>query len=82
LESLIIDRWRESDTMQAVLRGAEDTQFLPPIDRREEGDDNHKLVIRLLRMGVLSRRSDGRYDMPDLFRVAARLLRKGGVTPT
>ena len=26
-------------------------------------------------------RSDGRYDMPDLFRVAARLLKKGGVSP-
>lgn len=27
------------------------------------------------------RRRDDRIDMPDLFRVAARLLKKGGVAP-
>ena len=40
-----------------------------------------QLIERLIRMGVLTRRADGRYDMPDLFRVAARLLKKGGVAP-
>ena len=69
-------------TVEAVLRGAQERQFLPPIDKGEKGDTDHNLVVRLVRMGVLSRRSDGRYDMPDLFRVAARLLKKGGVTPT
>ncbi|MDR3537565.1 MAG: hypothetical protein P4L71_13795 [Acetobacteraceae bacterium] len=80
LESLIISRWQETETVSAVLRGAQERQFLPPIDGDRE-DADHKLIVRLLRMGVLSRRNDGRYDMPDLFRVAARLLRKGGVTP-
>jgi hypothetical protein len=81
-ESLIIERWRETATVEAILHGAEQRQFLPPIDRDIEGNVDHKLVIRLLEMGVLSRRNDGRYDMPDLFRVAARLLRKGGVAPS
>lgn len=81
-ESLIIQRWRENETIQAVLRGAKDRQFLPPIDETTGDQADHKLVVRLLRMGVLSLRSDGRYDMPDLFRVAARLLKKGGVAPT
>jgi hypothetical protein len=80
-ESLIIERWRETETVEAVLRGARERQFLPPIDGGQNDNPDRKLVIRLLRMGVLSRRSDGRYDMPDLFRVAARLLRKGGVAP-
>jgi hypothetical protein len=80
-ESLIIERWRETETVEAVLRSARERQFLPPIDGDQNDDADRKLVIRLLRMGVLSRRSDGRYDMPDLFRVAARLLRKGGVAP-
>ena len=80
-ESLIIERWRETETVEAVLRGAQERQFLPPIDGNRDDKADHKLVIRLLRMGVLSLRSDGRYDMPDLFRVAARLLKKGGVAP-
>ena len=80
-ESLIIERWQETETVQAVLRGAHERQFLPPINGDQDDNADRKLVIRLLRMGVLSRRSDGRYDIPDLFRVAARLLRKGGVAP-
>lgn len=80
-ESVIIERWRETETVEAVLRGAQERQFLPPIDGNRDDKADHKLVISLLRMGVLSLRSDGRYDMPDLFRVAARLLKKGGVAP-
>lgn len=80
-ESLIIERWQENETVEAVLRGAQERQFLPPIDGPRDDTADHKLVGRLLRMGVLSLRSDGRYDMPDLFRVAARLLKKGGVAP-
>ena len=80
-ESLIIERWQENETVEAVLRGAQERQFLPPIAGNRDDKADHKLVISLLRMGVLSRRIDGRYDMPDLFRVAARLLKKGGVAP-
>jgi hypothetical protein len=78
---VIIQRWQENETVEAVLRGAQERQFLPPIDGNRDEKADHKLVIRLLRMGVLNLRSDGRYDMPDLFRVAARLLKKGGVAP-
>jgi len=80
-EPLIIERWRESTTVEAVMQRASAREFLPPFDLSIEGDHDHKLVVKLVQMGVLSRRSDGRYDMPDLFRIAARLLRKGGVTP-
>jgi hypothetical protein len=81
-ESLIIQRWQKHETVEAVLRAARERQFLSPIDGDHDDDANHKLVMRLLRMGVLRQRSDGRYDMPDLFRVAARLLKKGGVAPS
>lgn len=55
---------------------------VPPPDRwRSERQRRPQARDKAFRMGVLSRRSDGRYDMPDLFRVAARLLRKGGVAP-
>jgi len=81
-EEMIVDRWAETGTIQAVMAGAAERRFLPPIQVSQEGDSDRKLILKLLKMGVLSRRSDGRYDMPDLFRVAAKLLRKGGVTPT
>jgi hypothetical protein len=40
-----------------------------------------KLIGTFVRIGVLSIRKDMRYDMPDLFRVAAKLLKKSGVAP-
>jgi hypothetical protein len=78
---MIVDRWAETGTIQAVMAGAAQRQFLPPIQASQDGDPDRKLVLKLLNMGMLSQRPDGRYDMPDLFRVAAKLLRKGGVTP-
>lgn len=35
----------------------------------------------LLRIGIFEQRTDGRIDMPDLYRVGFRLGRKGGVSP-
>ena len=55
--------------------------FLPPYDQNAEGDPDIKLIQTLVRIGILAVRNDGRYDMPDLFRVAGKLLKKGGVTP-
>lgn len=57
-------------------------EFLPPIVPGSEDDEVSSLIIRLVRIGVLVTRADRRYDMPDLFRVAARILKKGGVAPT
>jgi hypothetical protein len=80
-QDMIMERWAESSTLAAVEKRASAKEFLPPIDPALEGADDDKLIAKLVRMGVLTKRNDGRYDMPDLFRVAARLLRKGGVTP-
>lgn len=79
--STIIDRWNETGTVEAVMKRAAVKEFLPPVDDRAEQPSDYQLIERLTRMGVLIRRPDGRFDMPDLFRVAARLLKKGGVTP-
>ena len=42
---------------------------------------NQKVIEALKRIGVMFRRKDDRIDMPDLFRVAAKLLKKGGTAP-
>lgn len=80
-ENAIIERWKETETVEAVQRAATERGFLPPFDGIQHEQADRKLVSKLLSMGVLSQRNDHRYDMPDLFRVAARLLRKGGVAP-
>lgn len=78
---VITARWEKTETIGAVLRQAQERQFLPPFDTKNEDDPDIQLAGTLARIGVLILRSDGRIDMPDLFRVAARLLKKGGVAP-
>lgn len=79
---LIIRRWEETNTIAALDKRAHRGEFLPPFERSGEGTPSERLIARLVRIGVLAHRSDGRIDMPDLFRVAANLLKKGGVAPT
>jgi hypothetical protein len=77
----ISERWTATDTIEAITKAAYERDFLPPFEPSTEGDSYVKLIQMLIRIGVLAVRNDGRYDMPDLFRVAAKLLKKGGVTP-
>lgn len=80
------DAWIENSTVEAAIKIAENENSLSPVRNRSLGESNHSdreadLADRLTKMGVLTSRPDGRYDMPDLFRVGAALLKKGGVTP-
>ncbi len=68
------------------MKIARNENALPPvpIDSSRKSDLLNKeadLADRLTKMGVLTSRPDGRYDMPDLFRIGAALLKKGGVAP-
>jgi hypothetical protein len=81
-------RWDETETIQAARKVAKQANALPPVPEgvvsSGKGAQLRAEVVlaeRLVRMGVLTVRDDGRFDMPDLFRIGARLLRKGGVAP-
>jgi len=64
-----------SSDFQAIRTG------IPPFVAGKLGSDERALYEAMKNIGVMSRRKDGRLDMPDLFRVAANLLKKGGTTP-
>jgi hypothetical protein len=80
------DAWIENATVEAAVKIARKENSLPPVQsrpslKRGHSDREAELANRLTQMGVLTSRPDERYDMPDLFRVGAALLKKGGVTP-
>lgn len=81
VDSQIVERWRETATIDAVMLRVGNREFLGPFDPRTQEERHQALILALVRIGVLIVRGDGRYDMPDLFRVAARLLKKGAVAP-
>ena len=72
--------WRKANTLHDALEDASLKGYLPPV---QPSRTNHErdLYIAMEKIGVMLRRKDGRIDMPDLFRVAAKLLKKGATAP-
>jgi hypothetical protein len=73
--------WESAKTIRTVMQDATLNGYLPPFVGGKTGIDEQMLYDAMKNIGVMSRRKDGRLDMPDLFRVAAKLLKKGGTTP-
>ena len=75
----IHDAWLASDTVDVITAASEREGFLPPYQRSSSNDPEGALESALERIGVLAWRPDNRADMPDLFRIASRMLKLGGV---
>jgi hypothetical protein len=80
VEREVLGVWRKAKTVPSVLADAKRNGYLPPFPDEPEPSEKD-LVTALESIGVMSRRPDDRLDMPDLFRVAAKLLKKGGTAP-
>ncbi len=80
--SEIFERWSEAGTLGEIRRQGATTGYLPPFagDFRQD-DASENLLAALREIGVVERRSDGRVNIPDLFRIAALMLRRGGPRP-
>lgn len=79
-EAKVFAAWKKAKTLQTAIAEAEREGYLPPVPPGEVASER-SLYTALERIGVMNRRKDGRVDMPDLFRVAAKLLKKGATTP-
>lgn len=81
-EEAIFDRWISSNTIRMILEASTGEHgFLPPFPLPSKGNDLELLSQAMQRIGLFSVREDGRIDIPDLFRVAALMLKKGGTPP-
>lgn len=83
----IYSRWKDSNTVKIIMDASThpDTGFLPPYAYRTQKvkypADAEALSDAMVKIGLFDHRQDGRIDIPDLFRVAALMLKKGGITP-
>jgi len=71
-------RWSSNDTLDEVRQAARTSNKLGP-RRIEKGASG--LIQDLTGLGILQPLPDGRLQMPDVYRVAFGLGRKGGVKP-
>ncbi|MET7643942.1 hypothetical protein ABZS83_09910 [Streptomyces sp. NPDC005426] len=82
-EARVIAVWKEHGLPDALH--AESARYAQP-DAPEHvrtgprhPDDLPRLIEELIALGVMSRRSDLRLDLPDVYRIAFRVGRRGGV---
>jgi hypothetical protein len=78
-QEAIIRRWQDGN-LTAKLNGADIVTDESQVRTgpRDPGDYD-ELIKELIEIGIISRRSTGRLDLPDVYRIAFRLGRKGGV---
>jgi hypothetical protein len=79
-EKQVFRVWQRARTIATLIADARASNYLPPFPIEDQQSES-QLFEALGRIGVMFRRRDGRIDMPDLFRVAAKLLKKGGTAP-
>jgi hypothetical protein len=73
-------RWAEAGTIAAIATYAKTNRTLAPVEFDSvNGVSPQSLLTALLRLGVAEKRPDGRINVPDIYRVAAKLLKRGGV---
>lgn len=79
-EDKVFACWKAAGTLSKLGEDAKTNKYLLPFPPKK-GATELDLYLALERIGVMHRRKDNRIDMPDLFRVAAKLLKKGGTAP-
>lgn len=77
----LFDRWQQARTIESIAAaGGEAKQ--EPVEFHEVPENRLAALLKaLMRIGVAERRADNRINVPDIYRVAAKLLRRGGVRP-
>ncbi|WP_143277278.1 hypothetical protein [Bordetella genomosp. 1] len=76
-----IERWDRDDTVKSLVAASTRVGHLVPVEFGDTPTDatSDQLLQALQRIGVAETRPDGRINMPDIFRVASKLLKKGGI---
>lgn len=81
-DKVLFARWKAARTISVIAQTAKQGNALAPLEFESSGGVSARsLLDAMRRLGVAEKRPDGRINVPDIYRVAAKLLRKGGVRP-
>ncbi|RZZ89628.1 hypothetical protein [Pseudoxanthomonas winnipegensis] len=79
-EQAIIAKWKAGGVVRKIRKDVEAGKYLGPLEL-QSGAAEPALLDALTRLGITERRSSGKINIPDIFRVAASIKRRGGVKP-
>jgi hypothetical protein len=73
----LLDLWESQKVIESIRRDASDEPRTPV--KFLAGDEPSALLSSMHDVGVMEERANGKINVPDIFRVQAEILRKGGV---
>jgi hypothetical protein len=73
----VLSRWEIAGLDEILRSSAPESEEDVRTGPRSSG--GHELVEELRELGVMTRRADGRLDLPDIYRIAFNVGRRGGV---
>jgi hypothetical protein len=80
--AVFIRRWRERRTIEAIQTRSKQNHSLLPLELQSARlEPEAALLDALNNIGVIEYRTETRINVPDIFRVEARIKRRGGVRP-
>ncbi len=83
----LIQRWIDNDTLKKIRRRHDPERPSAPVQlaslptNEDELSAETVLLQALAELGVIERRSENRVNVPDIYRVTAKIKRKGGLAP-
>jgi len=80
--SAFTKKWKERNTVATITNDAKATPKLLPLELQALGGTPERALLEALKnIGVVEFRDERRINVPDIFRVEARIKRRGGVRP-
>jgi len=77
-----VKRWQDNRTIKTIVDITTQTQLPGPVELEGMSSKPESLLLEsLINIGVIEVRSEEKINMPDIFRVAAKMKRRGGVRP-
>lgn len=78
----VTERWATNSIVKKIKKQVDSGKILGPLEmQRAGGQTELALLEALTRIGVIEQRSNGKVNVPDIFRVAASMKRRGGIKP-
>ncbi|RSO12701.1 hypothetical protein DMH18_04000 [Streptomyces sp. WAC 06783] len=79
-QDTVLGLWTDADLTRLLSREADRRSSVEEVRTGPRfADDYPRLIDELITLGVMRRRKDGRIDLPDVYRIAFSIGRKGGV---
>lgn len=74
----LLEIWQDHNVIQSILGHEPETPSYTPV-KFLSGDQPMALLSSMRDVGVMEERGNGKINVPDIFRIEAEILRKGGV---